>query len=120
MQKCKEAGKIPVSVGIDTWAVDFVLLDGKNKRVGNAVGYRDSGTNGMDEEVYRFIPQKELYQRTGIQKQVFNTIYQLMTWKKKKEELFSRAQTMLMIPDYLHYRLSGKMATEYTNATSSS
>ena len=119
MKKCKEAGKIPVSVGIDTWAVDFVLLDEKNERVGNAVGYRDSGTNGMDEEVYRLIPQKELYQRTGIQKQLFNTIYQLMAWKKRKEELFSRAQTMLMIPDYLHYRLSGKMATEYTNATSS-
>ena len=118
MKKCKEAGKIPVSIGIDTWAVDFVLLDRKNKRVGNAVGYRDSGTNGMDEEVYRFISQRELYQRTGIQKQLFNTIYQLMAWKKKKEELFSRAQTMLMIPDYLHYRLSGKMATEYTNATS--
>lgn len=118
MRKCKEAGKIPVSVGIDTWAVDFVLLDENEKRIGNAVGYRDSGTKGMDKEVYKIISQSELYQRTGIQKQIFNTIYQLMAWKKKKEELFSKAKSMLMIPDYLHYRLSGSMATEYTNATS--
>ena len=118
MRKCKEAGKIPVSVGIDTWAVDFILLDENEKRIGNAVGYRDSGTRGMDKEVYKIISQSELYQRTGIQKQIFNTIYQLMAWKKKKEELFSKAKSMLMIPDYLHYRLSGSKATEYTNATS--
>lgn len=117
MKRCKELGKIPVSVSIDTWAVDFVLLDNQNKILGNAVGYRDSGTKGMDEEVYDIISQEELYQRTGIQKQIFNTIYQLMAWKKRKEGLFSQAKTMLMIPDYLHYLLSGKKATEYTNAT---
>ena len=107
MKKCKEIGKIPVSVGIDTWAVDFVLLDGEDKRIGNAVGYRDGGTTGMDEEVYHIISHAELYARTGIQKQIFNTIYQLMAWKKKKTESFEKAQTMLMIPDYLHYLLSG-------------
>ena len=117
MKKCKELGKIPVSVGIDTWAVDFVLLDEDNNRIGNAVGYRDSGTAGMDEEVYRTIPLDGLYARTGIQKQIFNTIYQLMAWKKRKLELFARAKTMLMIPDYLHFLLSGVKATEYTNAT---
>lgn len=117
MKKCKELGKIPVSVGIDTWAVDFVLLDEKDKRIGNAVGYRDGGTTGMDEEVYKLISQEELYGRTGIQKQIFNTIYQLMVWKKRKTELFLQARTMLMIPDYLHYLLSGVKATEYTNAT---
>ena len=117
MKKCKEHGKIPVSVGIDTWAVDFVLLDENDKRIGNAVGYRDSGTAGMDEEVYRFISADGLYARTGIQKQIFNTIYQLMAWKKRKQELFAKAKTMLMIPDYLHFLLSGVKATEYTNAT---
>lgn len=117
MKRCKELGKIPVSVGVDTWAVDFVLLDNQNKMLGNAVGYRDSGTKGMDKEVYDSIPQEELYQRTGIQKQIFNTVYQLMSWKKRKVELFSQAKTMLMIPDYLHYLLSGEKATEYTNAT---
>jgi len=117
MKKCKEAGKLPVSVGIDTWAVDFVLLDENDQRLGNAVGYRDNGTLGMDEEVYRSISQKELYARTGIQKQVFNTIYQLMAWKHRKTDLFKQARTMLLIPDYLHYLLSGVKATEYTNAT---
>ena len=117
MKKCKEAGKIPVSVGIDTWAVDIVLLDEKDNRIGNAVGYRDSRTREMDEKVYEMIPEEELYARTGIQKQIFNTIYQLMAWKERKPELYSKAKTMLMVPDYLHFLLSGVKATEYTNAT---
>ena len=117
MKKCKEAGKIPVSVGIDTWAVDIVLLDKNDKRIGNAVGYRDGGTKGMDEKVYDFIPEDELYARTGIQKQIFNTIYQLMAWKTNKPEMYAKAKTMLMVPDYLHFLLSDVKATEYTNAT---
>ena len=117
MKKCKEAGKIPVSVGIDTWAVDIVLLDENDKRIGNAVGYRDSGTRYMDLKVYDRIPEEELYARTGIQKQIFNTIYQLMAWKERKPELYAKAKTMLMVPDYLHFLLSGVKATEYTNAT---
>lgn len=117
MKKCKDAGKIPVSVGIDTWAVDIVLLDEQDKRIGNAVGYRDSGTAGMDEKVYDLIAEDVLYAKTGIQKQIFNTIYQLMAWKTRKPELFAKAKTMLMVPDYLHFLLSGIKATEYTNAT---
>ncbi len=117
MKKCKELGKIPVSVGIDTWAVDFVLLDEKNKRIGNAVAYRDDRTVGMDAEVYQCIQEEELYQRTGIQKQLFNTIYQLMSLKKQKPKELSRAKKMLMIPDYFHYLLTGKTVAEYTNAT---
>lgn len=117
MKKCKEAGKIPVSIGIDTWAVDIVLLDEEDKRIGNAVGYRDSGTRYMDLKVYDKIPEEELYARTGIQKQIFNTIYQLMAWKERKPELYAKAKTMLMVPDYLHFLLSGVKATEYTNAT---
>lgn len=117
MKKCKDAGKIPVSVGIDTWAVDVVLLDEKDERIGNAVGYRDSGTKGMDQLVYEKISEDKLYERTGIQKQIFNTIYQLMGWKVHKPQAFAQAKTMLMIPDYLHFLLSGIKATEYTNAT---
>ncbi len=117
MKKCKEAGKIPVSIGIDTWAVDIVLLDENDQRIGNAVGYRDSGTRYMDLKVYDKIPEEELYARTGIQKQIFNTIYQLMAWKERKQELYAKAKTMLMVPDYLHFLLSGVKATEYTNAT---
>lgn len=99
MKKCRELGKIPVSVGIDTWAVDFVLLDKDDQRIGNAVAYRDDRTKGMDEEVYRTVPEEELYASTGIQKQIFNSIYQLMAWKKKKPEQLEKAETLLMIPD---------------------
>ncbi len=117
MKKCKELGKIPVSVGIDTWAVDFVLLDQKDHRIGNAVAYRDSRTKEMDQEVYKIISEEELYAGTGIQKQIFNTIYQLMALKQKKPDALASAKKLLMIPDYFHYLLTGVAATEYTNAT---
>ena len=117
MKKCADLGKIPESVGIDTWGVDFVLLDAQGNRLGNAVGYRDGRTKDMDKEVYKYIPESDLYARTGIQKQMFNTIYQLMALKMKRPEFLEKAETLLMIPDYFHYLLSGKAATEYTNAT---
>ena len=117
MRKCAELGKVPASVGIDTWGVDFVLLDEKGNRIGNAVAYRDGRTVGMDEEVYKIISEDDLYARTGIQKQQFNTIYQLMALKVKKPEHLAQARTMLMMPDYFHYLLSGVAVTEYTNAT---
>ena len=117
MKKCKEQDKIPVSVGIDTWAVDFVLLDDKNQRIGNVVAYRDGRIKEMDREVYSVISQEKLYQRTGIQKQVFNTIYQLMALKKKKPEQLEKAKKLLLIPDYFHYLLTGMTRTEYTNAS---
>lgn len=117
MKKCSEINKIPVSMGIDTWAVDFVLLDKDNELIGNAVGYRDSRTDGMEEQVFEVISEKQLYSRTGIQRQKFNTIYQLMALKKKKPEVLKTAEKLLMVPDYFNFLLTGKGATEYTNAT---
>ncbi|MBS5957044.1 rhamnulokinase [Lacrimispora xylanolytica] len=117
MKACKKLGKIPVSMGIDTWAVDFVLLDREGKLLSEAVGYRDDRTKGMDEEVYKTIPLLSLYERTGIQKQIFNTIYQLMAVKKQTPEHLKEAETFLMIPDYFHYLLTGVKKQEYTNAT---
>lgn len=117
IKKCSEIGKIPVSVGIDTWAVDFILLDKEGNAISDAVGYRDSRTVGMDEEVYKIIPLDELYGRTGIQKQMFNTIYQLMAVKCETPELMGKADSMLMIPDYFNYILTGNKVCEYTNAT---
>lgn len=117
MKQCKELGKIPASMGIDTWAVDYVLLDQEDQVVGDTVGYRDGRTTGMDEEVYKIISQNDLYERTGIQKQIFNTIYQFMAVKKQNPEYLTQAQSMLMIPDYFHYRLTGVKKQEYTNAT---
>ena len=117
MKKCYELGKIPVSMGIDTWAVDFALLDKEDHLIGKTVGYRDGRTKGMDQEVYKVISQDELYERTGIQKQIFNTIYQLMAVKMQKPQELANAKTMLLIPDYFNFLLTGRKVTEYTNAS---
>ena len=117
MKKCKELGKIPVSVGIDTWGVDFVLLDKDDKSVGKAVGYRDHRTRGMDERVYEIVPEDELYKRTGIQKAIYNTVYQLMALKEKNPAQLEKAESLLLMPDYFYYRLSGEKVSEYTEAT---
>lgn len=112
MKKCKERNIVPVSMGIDTWAVDYVLLDDVGNRIQDVYGYRDSRTKGMDKEIYKTICEEDLYLRTGIQKQIFNTIYQL-----KAEDKLYEANCMLMIPDYFNYLLSGQKITEYTNAS---
>ena len=91
IKKCKEIGKIPTSMSIDTWGVDFALLDENDNLLGDTVSYRDSRTKGMDEEVYKIIPEKELYARTGIQYAIFNTIYQLMAVKKEHPEQMEQA-----------------------------
>ena len=119
LKKCKEIGKIPVSMGVDTWGVDFVLLDKDGNVLGNTVGYRDSRTEGMDQEVYKVISQEELYERTGIQKAIYNTIYQLMSVKTKHPEYLEQAETLLHVPDYFHYLLTGVKSCEYTEATTS-
>ena len=118
MKKCAQEGKIPYSIGIDTWAVDYVLLDKKGKMIGDAVAYRDKRTDGMDDLVEHTITAWDLYVRTGIQKQSFNTIYQLMALKGEHPEQLDNAEFLLMIPDYLHYLLTGVKIQEYTNATS--
>ena len=117
LKKCKEIGKIPVSMGVDTWGVDFVLMDKDDKVLGNTVGYRDHRNEGMDEEVYKTISLEDLYARTGIQKAIFNTVYQLMAVKTKHPEYLEQAETMLHVPYYFHYLLTGKKTCEYTEAT---
>ena len=117
MKRCREIGKIPASMGVDTWGVDFVLLDETKQVLGDTVAYRDSRTWGMDEEVAKAIPLEELYARTGIQKQSYNTIYQLMALKKEHPELLAKARRFLMVPDYFHFLLTGKEVNEYTEAT---
>jgi rhamnulokinase len=118
MAKCKEIGKIPESMAIDTWAVDYVLLDENDKVLGDTYGYRDGRTNTMDNKVYEIIPLDKLYGRTGIQKQIFNTIYQLMAVKQQTPELLNKAKTFIMLPDYFQFLLTGNKKSEYTNASS--
>ena len=118
IKKCKEINKIPKSIAIDTWAVDYVLLDENDEVIGDVYGYRDSRTKGMDEEVYKHITPERLYRFSGIQKQSFNTIHQLMADKIQRPKELDKAKTFLMLPDYFQFLLTGKKKSEYTNATS--
>jgi len=117
LQACNKAGKIPTTIGIDTWGVDFVLVDEKGNRVGDAVAYRDDRTQGMVEEVSKLIPPSRVYRECGIQCQSFNTIYQLVALLHEHPEQIQAARRFLMIPDYLNYLLTGVACNEYTNAT---
>ncbi len=119
MKKCHEAGKIPVSMGIDTWGVDFALLDKEGNKIGEAVGYRDHRTDPMPQEVEEIISSQELYDRTGIQSQLYNTIYQLMAIKKNNPENLEKAESLLFTPDYYHFLLTGVKKQEYTIASTS-
>ncbi|HWT26972.1 MAG TPA: FGGY family carbohydrate kinase, partial [Mobilitalea sp.] len=115
--KCREIGKIPYSMGIDTWGVDFVLLDTHNQILGDTIAYRDARTGGMDLLVNEIITPEALYDKTGIQKQIFNTIFQLTAIKNKNPEIMDKAQDLLMLPDYFNFLLTGNKYIEYTNAT---
>lgn len=113
--KCKEIGKIPCTVAIDTWGVDYVLLDESKKEIKPCYCYRDSRTNAVVDEVESLVSPARLYAKTGIQKQNFNTIYQLYADKKNGKLL--NAKYFLMMPEYLSFKLTGVCKNEYTNAT---
>ena len=117
LKACRDKGKIPSYMAIDTWGVDYALLDEYGALIGSLTAYRDDRTIGMDDEVRRFVSDEELYHRTGIQKLSFNTVYQLMAHKLQKPEELASAKTFLMVPDYLNYCLTGKCAVEYTDAS---
>ena len=106
------------SIGIDTWGVDFVLLDENGDRCSDAVAYRDTRTAGADAEIEsKVLSFADLYRRVGIQKTSFNTIYQLWALKKEHPEQLKRAAHFLMVPEYLNYRLTGKIVHEYTDSS---
>lgn len=115
LKKCKELNKIPVSIGIDTWGVDYALLDENDNLIDEIYSYRDERTLAVMDDVHAIVSEEELYERTGIKKQVFNTIYQLSCDKKSGK--LEKAKSFLMMPDYLHFRLTGKKRNEYTNAS---
>lgn len=107
------------AISIDTWGVDFGLIDKNGKLLSNPVHYRDRRTEGIPEEVFKTIPKDELYSLTGIQFANFNTLYQLMYLKLKEPETLERAEKMLMIPDLFAYMLTGEMHEEATIASTS-
>lgn len=117
IKKCKEIGKIPETVGIDTWGVDYALLDGNDKLIDEVYSYRDERTLKIIDEVYSIIPEKDLYKKTGIIKQVFNTIFQL--YCDKKSGKLAKAKSFLMVPDYLNFLLTGVKKDEFTIASTS-
>ncbi len=117
LKRCKEIGKIPDTVAIDTWGVDYLLLDRSGKEILPAYAYRDSRTAGIPEEIFKTISQEELYSKTGIQKQEYNSLYQL--YADKKAGRLEKASHILLMPSYLSYKLTGIMKNEYTEATTS-
>lgn len=115
LKVAKKLGKIPVSVGIDTWGVDYVLLDEKDEPLEGAYCYRDIRTELTIPKVHEIIPFEELYDRTGIQFASFNTIYQI--YDDKLSGRINNAKRLLLLPDYFHFRLSGVKVNEYTEAS---
>ena len=106
-----------VSIGIDTWGVDYVLLDDDGDLLGNPYHYRDKRTDNIMEEVFKIIPKKEILTETGIQFMQINTIYQLYSFAKNKPQVFGNAKYFLTIPDLLNYWLTGIIKNEYSIAT---
>ena len=115
LKKAKEIGKVPYAIGIDTWGVDYALLDENDEAIGGTYCYRDSRTDETIPEVHAVLPFAKLYEKTGIQFATFNTVYQLLD--DKKTGRMAKAKSFLMLPDYFHFRLTGVKKQDYTNAT---
>ncbi len=120
IKRCGEIGKKPATMAIDTWGFDNVLQDEKGALLSDAGAYRDKRTEGVREELEKYLPFEKLYAVTGIQYQPFNTVYQLAAQKKEQLEQIAAAARLLMIPEYFNFLLTGKMMNEYTNATTTS
>ncbi|CAH0528793.1 rhamnulokinase [Vibrio hippocampi] len=114
LKQCVSIGKIPKSVGVDTWGVDFVLLDSADNIIGNTVSYRDSRTKGIMDQICEQVGIREIYNKTAIQFMGFNTLYQMSSLDIKDK---CKARSFLMIPDYINYLLTGLKVNEYTNST---
>lgn len=118
IHKCVQKGHRDIdTMAVDTWGVDFGLLDGQGNLLGNPYHYRDKRTNGMIEAVSRVISKEELYKKTGIEFMWFNTILQLYSMKRSGSPLLKEAGTLLLTPDLLNYFLTGVKATEYSIAS---
>ncbi|MBN2652057.1 MAG: rhamnulokinase [Spirochaetales bacterium] len=120
LKKVKQLGIKPSSVGVDTWGVDFVLIDEAGNLIGKPVAYRDHRTDYSIAEYDEAFSLKKLYKKTGIQQMQFNTIFQLFALSKLDKKQLDCADKILLVPDYFHYLLSGKKLNEYTQASTSS
>lgn len=118
IKQCGALGFVPDTIAIDTWGVDYVLLDKQGKEIYPAVSYRDGRTTGVPEEVDKIISREALYAHTGIQRANYNTIYQL--YCDQKSGKLDGAEYMILMPEYLSYKLTGIMKSEYTIASTTS
>lgn len=116
--KAKIAGGFD-SIGIDTWGVDFGLIDKNGRLLENPVHYRDKRTSGLVEKSFKSVPRQKMYDITGIQFMELNTLFQLISLKKQRPEMLERADKMLFMPDLFAYFLTGKMCSEYSIASTS-
>ncbi len=107
------------SIGIDTWGVDFGLIDKEGKLMENPIHYRDARTVGLVDEAFRTMPKEKLYGITGIQFMELNTLFQLISLRKYRPWMLDRADKMLFMPDLFAYMLTGKMCAEYSIASTS-
>ena len=115
LRRCGELGKAPARMGVDTWGVDYVLLNGDGREIWPAYSYRDRRGAEAQAAVEAIVPYEQLYAATGIPRQPFNTIYQL--WHDKQAGRLDRAARMLLLPEYFHWRLTGVARQEYTIAS---
>ena len=119
LNKLSREGIRVSGIGIDTWGVDFGLLDAQGRLLGLPVHYRDSRTEGVMEEVFRIVPREELFGLTGIAFNSFNTLFQLYAMKRDADSTLEMAESMLFMPDLLAYFLTGQKGVEYTIASTS-
>src|SRR5206468_1511995 len=119
LRRCARDGHRPAGIGLDTWGVDFALLDRAGNLLGNPYHYRDRRTQGMLDEAFRRAPREDIFAATGIQFMPINTLYQLLSLVIHRDPQLQQAQALLMMPDLLNFWLCGRKACEFTDATTS-
>ena len=112
-------GERIVSVGVDTWGVDFALLGRHDQLLGNPLHYRDSHTQGIMDKAFAIVSRDEIFADTGLQFMEFNSLFQLLAMKNDDSPILENAESFLMIPDFFHWLLTGVKSNEFTNTTTS-
>lgn len=115
----KKFGNAIVSVGADTWGVDYVLLSKRDELLGQPFHYRDARTNRIMEKAFKKVSRQEIFSKTGLQFMQFNTLFQLLATRQNTPELLDAADRLLFMPDFIHWALCGAKVNEFTIASTS-
>ena len=116
---CKQAGGEVCGIGVDSWGVDYGLLDEAGKLIDNPHHYRDGRTSGMIEKSFEFMPKRDIYENSGIQFMLFNTLYQLLAARLGEDVSLRKAKKLIFMADLVSYHLCGRGYAEYTLASTS-